>query len=247
MTKSKFVIRHSCFVIPFVIRHSCFVIFHMAESRDVTAEDARTAAQIEADVGVEHIADVYAKALLDTTQRAGQTAAVIEEFDAVVAEVVDRFPKLEAVLASVLISPEEKSAVIDAVLKGRVSPMLVNFLKVVARHGRLDCLRAIHHQTHAMYDKLRNRVPVRLTTATPLSPAAVEHIAESLRAKLGGEPIFQQETDPSLIGGAVLRIGDTVYDGSIANQLHVLRQQMIQRSAHEIQSRRDRFRNPAGN
>ena len=219
----------------------------MAESRDITAQDARTAAQIEADVGVEHIADVYAKALLDTTQRAGQTAAVIEEFDAVVAEVVDRFPKLEAVLASVLVSPEEKSAVIDAVLKGRVSPILVNFLKVVARHGRLDCLRAIHHQTHAMYDRLQNRVPVRLTTATPLSHAAVERIAESLRAKLGGEPIFQQETDPSLIGGAVLRIGDTVYDGSIANQLHVLRQQMIQRSAHEIQSRRDRFRNPAGN
>ena len=80
-----------------------------------------------------------------------------------------------------------------------------------------------------------------------MSAAAVEHIAESLRAKLGGEPIFQQETDPSLIGGAVLRIGDTVYDGSIANQLQNLRQQMIERSAHEIQSRRDRFRNPAGN
>ena len=43
----------------------------MAESRDITAEDARTAAQIEADVGVEHIADVYAKALLDT-DRAGR-------------------------------------------------------------------------------------------------------------------------------------------------------------------------------
>ena len=72
-------------------------------------------------------------------------------------------------------------------------------------------------------------------------------IAESLRGKLGGEPVFEQETDPSLIGGAVLRVGDTVYDGSIANQLQNLRQQMIDRSAHEIQSRRDRFRNPAGN
>ena len=69
--------------------HSSFILHHfiilslMAESRDITAEDARTAAQIEADVGVEHIADVYAKALLDTTEQAGQTAAVIEEFDAV--------------------------------------------------------------------------------------------------------------------------------------------------------------------
>jgi F-type H+-transporting ATPase subunit delta len=219
----------------------------MSESKDITAEHARTAAQIEADVGVEHIADVYAKGLLDTTERAGSTALVIEEFDAVVAEVLDRFPKLEAVFASVLVSPEEKSSLIDSVLKGKVSTTFLNFLKVVARHGRLDCLRPIHGAVHAMYDKLRNRIPVILTTATPLSAESAAHIAGSIRAKLGGEPVFQQETDPSLIGGAVLRIGDTVYDGSIANQLHILRQQMLDRSAHEIQSRRDRFRNPAGN
>lgn len=219
----------------------------MAESKDLTAEHARAAAQIEADVGVEHIANVYAKALLDTTEKAGQTVAALDEFDAVVSKVLDRFPKLEAVLVSILVSPEEKLAVIDRVLGGRVSPTLVNFLKVVARHGRLDCLRAIHCQTHALYEKHRGRIPVRLTTAAPLSPASAEHIAEGLRAKLGGEPIFQQETDPSLIGGAVLRIGDTVYDGSVANQLQNLRQQVIERTAHEIQSRRDRFRHPTGN
>ena len=140
----------------------------MSESRDITAEHARAAAQMEADVGVEHIADVYAKALLDAAERAGQTAAVIEEFDAVMADVIDRFPKLEAVLDSILVSPEEKAALIDKMLGGRVSPVLVNFLKVVARHGRLDCLRAIHCQTHALYDKLRRRIPVRLTTAAPV-------------------------------------------------------------------------------
>jgi F-type H+-transporting ATPase subunit delta len=219
----------------------------MTESRDTTAEDARIAAQIEADVGVEHVADVYAKALLDTTERAGTTAAVIEEFDALTTDVLDCFPRLEEVLVSTLVSPEEKSAVIDRVLKARASATLVNFLKVVARHGRLDCLRAIHFEMHAFYDKLRNRIPVRLRTATPLDPAAVEQILQSLRAKLGGEPVLQQEIDPSLIGGAVLRIGDTIYDGSVANQLQNLRQQMIEKSAHEIQSRRDRFRYPTGN
>jgi F-type H+-transporting ATPase subunit delta len=219
----------------------------MAETRDITAQDARTAAQIEADVGVEHIAGVYAKALLDTTERAGATAAVLEEFDALMTDVLDRFPRLEAVLASVLVSPEEKSALLDRLLGGRASAILLNFLKVVARHGRLDCLRAIHLTAHACYDKLRNRIPVRLSTATPLDAAALAGIAQSLQAKLGGEPVIQQEVDPGLIGGAVLRIGDTIYDGSVANQLQNLRQQMIEKSAHEIQSRRDRFRYPAGN
>ena len=181
------------------------------------------------------------------TERAGQTAAVIDEFDAVMAEVIGRFPKLEAVLDSILVLPEEKAALIDKTLGGRVSPLLVNFLKVVARHGRLDCLRAIHCQTHVAYDKLRRRIPVRLTTAAPVTAEMAAKIAADLRGKLEGEPIIEQQVDPSLIGGAVLRVGDMIYDGSIANQLQNLRQKMSDRSAHEIQSRRDRFRNSAGN
>ena len=219
----------------------------MSESKDITAEHARAAAQMEADVGAEHIADVYAKALLAATERAGQTAAVVEEFDAVMAEVVDRFPKFEAVLDSILVLPEEKESLLDKTLGGRVPPLLVNFLKVVARHGRLDCLRAIHCQTHVWYDKLRRRIPVRLTTATPISAEMAARIVENLRGKLEGEPIVEQQVDPSLIGGAVLRVGDMIYDGSIANQLQNLRQKMSDRSVHEIQSRRDRFRNSAGN
>ena len=52
---------------------------------------------------------------------------------------------------------------------------------------------------------------------------------------------------PSLIGGVVLRVGDTVYDGSVARQLEQVREQMIDRSVHEIQSRRNRFGHSAGN
>jgi F-type H+-transporting ATPase subunit delta len=215
----------------------------MAESRDVTAEDARTAAQMEAEVGAEHVANVYAKALLDATERTGQTAVVVDELDAVMAEVIDRYPKLEAVFGSALVRPEEKAALIDKTFGPRVSPVLVHFLKVVARHGRLDCLRAIHLQTHARYDELRHRIPVQLTTAAPVDPAMARRIVDGLRRKLDGEPVLEQRTDPTLIGGAVLRVGDVVYDGSIATQLENLRQQISDRSAHEIQSRRDRFRN----
>ena len=219
----------------------------MAESQDITAQDARTAAQMEADVGVEHIGDVYAKGLLGAAEKDGQTAMVVEEFDALIDGVLNRFPKYEALLASALVSQDEKSGMIDRLLEGKVSPLLVSFLKVVARHGRLDCLRAIHRETHVQYDKLRNRIPVLLTTAAPLSQEMVARIVDGLRNKLGGEPVVEQVVDPELIGGAVLRIGDTVYDGSIANQLKNLRQQMMDRSAHEIQSRRDRFRNTTGN
>jgi F-type H+-transporting ATPase subunit delta len=219
----------------------------MSESRDITAEHARVAAEMEADVGAEHIADVYAKGLLAATERAGQTAAVVDEFDAVIGEVLDRFPRLESVFNSILVLPEEKETLIEKTFGGRVSPLLVNFLKVVARHGRLDCLRAIHCQTHAAYDKLRHRIAVLLTTAEPVTAEMAGKIAADLRGKLDGEPIIEQQVDPSLIGGAVLRVGDMIYDGSIANQLQNLRRKVSDRTSHEVQSGRDRFRNSAGN
>jgi F-type H+-transporting ATPase subunit delta len=220
----------------------------MPEPPDTT-RDARATAQIEADVGVEHIAGVYARALLDAALSAGPAAvaAAVEELDAVVAELLDRFPKFDAVLASALVSPGEKAAVIERTLAGRVTPLIVHFLKVVAQHGRLDCLRAIRGQVHVLWERRRNRIRVELTTAAPVSPEMARQIVESIRARLGGEPVLEQKTDPELIGGAVLRIGDVVYDGSIANQLRNLRQSVHQRSAHEIQSRRDRFRHSAGN
>jgi F-type H+-transporting ATPase subunit delta len=73
------------------------------------------------------------------------------------------------------------------------------------------------------------------------------NLAASLHKLLGGQPELEPSVDPQLIGGIVLRVGDTVYDGSVARQLAQVREQMINRSVHEIQSRRDRFRHPGGN
>ena len=73
----------------------------------------------------------------------------------------------------------------------------------------------------------------------------LDALAVALRAATGGEPVIERITDAGLIGGIVVRVGDTIYDASVAAQLETVRQQMIDRSAHEIQSRRDRFRDPA--
>jgi len=219
----------------------------MPESDDFSAAHARTAAQIDADVGVEHIADVYAKALLGAAEKAGFTQTVLDEFDSLIADVLDRFPTLEAVLASGLISNDDKVEILERVFGGRASPTFVHFLKVVARHGRLDCLRAIHRRAEVLFDELQGRVQVQVTTAAPVGDALAARISAALAAHLGAEPVVEQTVDPDLIAGVVVRVGDTVYDGSVANQLKNIRQQMIDRSVHEIQSRRDRFRYPAGN
>lgn len=192
------------------------------------------------------VAGVYARALLGAAEKQGQSEDVLEELDGLVQDVLDPYPQFEAVLVSDVIAADEKLGILDRTLKGRVSDLLMNFLKVTARHGRLRLLRAIRRAAHQLYDELRGRVPVVVATAAPLDEGLAGRLAERLREITGGEPQLLHTVRPELIAGVVLRIGDTVYDGSVAARLNQVRAQMIQRSVHEIQSRRDRFRSPSG-
>ena len=97
-------------------------------------------------------------------------------------------------------------------------------------------------------DKIRRgSVPIQITTATSLSEETKNSLTANLKKLVGGEPEFSVTVDPETIGGIIVRVGDVVYDASIATQLNKVRQEMINRSAHEIQNRRDCFRNPEGN
>jgi F-type H+-transporting ATPase subunit delta len=97
-----------------------------------------------------------------------------------------------------------------------------------------------------MHGRMRGRVPVEVRTAVPLDDRLADQIKRQLRDSLQREPVLERKIDPRLIGGVVVRVGDTVFDASVSSQLEHLRRKMIQRSIHEIQSRRDRFGHPAG-
>lgn len=197
--------------------------------------------------GDQQVASVYAKAFLGATEATGQTEPLLAELDSLVVDVLDRLPQLESVLSSGLVSHEDKVALLDRSLGRQASPLLLNFLKVLSAHGRLHVVRAIQRAAHKLYDQMRGLVRVEVRTATPLDTALAGRITTMLRGMLGGEPVLEPAIDPALIGGVVLRIGDTVYDGSVSAQLEQMRAKMINRSVHEIQSRRDRFRSPEGN
>jgi len=218
----------------------------MSETSAPHALHPHPARRLDADVGVEHIAEVYARALIGAADNAGVLDEAVDELEHLVDDVLVPNPQLEAILGSELVSHEEKSGVIDRLLAGRVSALTVHFLKVVGRHGRLGCLRAIRRQARRLLDQRRGRLRIELRSAAPLDAATIARVTEQLRAATRREPVLIHRVDPTLIGGAVLRIGDTVYDGSVARQLQSMRQRIIDRSAHEIQSRRDRFRDPAG-
>lgn len=193
------------------------------------------------DTGHAYLGAVYAKALLGVTEAHGTTAAILAEFDALLTDVLDKLPQFEATLASPRVAHEDKVQLLDRAFAGKMSAELLNFLKVVSRHGRLDCLRSIHRAAHEVQDKLRGRIEVQICTASPLD----EDTLARVRAKLGG--MFQREIqlrtkiDPEIIGGMVIRVGDTVYDASVAAQLQEMRSAAVDQTMQTIRQSLERF------
>jgi len=189
----------------------------------------------------QHLGDVYAKALLGASEKAGNTDQVLEEFDSFIDDVLDKLPRLDATLASPRTPLEAKLAMLDKAIGGKVSVTLLNFLKVVCKHRRFDVVRAMRQAAHELYNELTGHVDVRIRTAAPLSDQLCERVAGRLETVLGKKVNLAAETDDDVIGGIVVRVGDTVYDGSVAGRLDRLRDEAVQKTSRAVLESLERF------
>jgi F-type H+-transporting ATPase subunit delta len=192
------------------------------------------------DTGQQQLGLVYAKALVAAAEDAGIGDQVLEELDSFV-ELLDQLPSLEGTLASPRVPVEVKLSTLDKVVQGKCSATLSNFLKVVCRRRRFECIRAIHRATHERFNELTGRVVVQVTSAAPLDEAIQQRLAERLGTLLQRQVVIRLQIDPELIGGLVVRVGDTRYDASLANQLLRLRDSVVERAAAAIRESSDRF------
>ncbi len=191
------------------------------------------------DVDVEKLARVYAQAALDAA--GAKEDEVLGELQTVVTEVLDKFPKVEQIFDSALVSHDEKLGMIDRVFEGRLSTTTLNFLKVLSNHGRLGVLRQVVRVAGQLWERRNNRVPVELELAMALEPSLQEEVISSLRSSLGIEPVVTTKINPELIAGFVVRVGDKVYDASTRSSLERSRQAMVAQAVEAIQSRPEQF------
>jgi len=197
------------------------------------------------DPSAQALARTYATAFLNAAASVGVSDA-LEEFQSFVNDVLAASPEFESILLSGIVSDTQKVELIDRVLAGQASDLFNNFLRVLAQHGRLELLPTILEQSQQLHEQQSGRGRVTLTAARELTDAARDEIYSRLNAALPFDPILETETDPSLLGGLVIRIGDTVYDSSVRTRLKQLRARLRERNLHEIQGRRDRFSHPEG-
>jgi F-type H+-transporting ATPase subunit delta len=171
------------------------------------------------------IARNYAEALFDLGEGSGQTARYAELIDAV-AGAIETTPQVQAVLMSPRVPKSEKSRVLAAALKDAPREFVL-FLQAVVKRGRQQLLREIATECLAMLDLKLNRVRAGVTLARPADEKLQKSVQEELSRRLGKEVIASFSVDAEILGGAVVRVGERIHDGSVRRRLTKLRRQLL--------------------
>jgi len=191
------------------------------------------------------IARRYAQAFLDAAEKEGGAGPPLDELAEIEEDVLKPFPRFADLLGSARVPVAEKDRILLEIFEGRASSLVLRFLRVLNRHDRLGLLRLVLREARSLWDRRNRRVPVRVRSAVPLDEGQLHALRERLARLVAGTPILNVSTDPALIGGLVVQVGDHLYDASVQSRLAQLRHRLIEGKTHEIQSRRDQFSDPA--
>jgi len=165
----------------------------------------------------------YAKAFFELAGEESKYEVFYEDlsrFSAVLTSSTD----LKAFFANPVFNHAEKKQIMDYLL-GRIelSPLTANFLGLLVDKGRIGLLDEIVAGYREMMDKILQRVQVSVRTAYPLTPEQQASLLAQLEEMTKRKADVSVTEDPSLLAGIVVRVGDTVYDGSIRTQLNNIR------------------------
>ena len=175
------------------------------------------------------IARIYAETLLRLAER----ERAVEEIDAgaaVLAALLAEDGRFARFLAAPQIAAAAKRAVVERALGERLPPALVKFLRLVIDKHREPMLGEILDAWRQLQDVRANRMTATLVTAVTVDDAMREGVRVALEGVTGKHVVLDTRVDPALLGGVVIRFGDTVVDGSIKSRLAALRHRL--RAAH---------------
>ena len=174
------------------------------------------------------VAATYAEALYEAAVDGSAVTPVAEDVASFAAGLAES-AELRAVLTDPEVNAAHRKAVVESIAEG-AHPLVLNFLRVLADRGRLDDFPAIAQALADRVSRAENRIDVEAVTAVPLPTDLRERIVEQIRAKTGAEVRMTETVAPEIVGGLVLRVGDSVVDGSVRHRLDELRYSM--RRAH---------------
>ena len=174
----------------------------------------------------------YARALFDV---AVKERADVEKIQVDLQQFVDLFkqhPQLGSTLSNPAIPASKKQALTKAILErlGTLSPIVRKLMLLLAERDRLALLPDV---ARIYGERVMDHLKVirgELTTAVAIAPERLRALEQGLQQATGRKVVLESRVDPSIIGGAITRLGSTVYDGSVTTQLEKMRQALVQSS-----------------
>jgi F-type H+-transporting ATPase subunit delta len=173
----------------------------------------------------ETIARNYAETLFELGEQSGNTERFVDLLDAVAAA-IEQSPQIQGILMSPKVPKSEKSRMLGQALRGAPREFVL-FLQALVKRGRQQILREIATEYLALLDQKLDRVRAGVTLARQPDEKLKRTIQDLLSRQLGKQVLPSFSEDPEILGGAIVRVGDRVLDGSLRRRMTRLRRQLL--------------------
>lgn len=176
---------------------------------------------------IDVIANRYAEALFQLSEEENISKEIYKELHDVV-QIVKENKELDNVFKSPLVAKNEKIDLIEALFNGKINNNLKNFLKILVEKGRISSLQSIKITFKELLNEKHNILEGTVISAIALTTKQVKELEETLSKKYNKNITLENKVDKSILGGVLVRLGNTQIDGSVKTRLDNIKDQLSQ-------------------
>ena len=173
---------------------------------------------------MEEIGQVYGRSLFEVAD-AQDAADDVREQLGQFADALEADRELSVFFFSPYFSTPEKKDGLERMLSG-AHPVFVNFLELLIEKHRMPAVFRIRREYDALWERANKLLPVEVTSAIELDRKTVDNVGRRIGEQTGQRVELTSRVDPDILGGIVVRVGNSILDASIANRLESLRKQV---------------------
>jgi F-type H+-transporting ATPase subunit delta len=175
---------------------------------------------------MEELAQVYGRSLFAVALEQGRVDELREQLGQF-ADALDQNHELAVFFFSPYFSTQEKQESLGGLLDG-ADEILVNFLQLLIENHRMPVIFRIRHEYERLWDEENRTLPVEITSAIALDEATTESLGRTIGERAGRKVTLAAHVDPNILGGIIIRVGNSILDASIRNRLEQLRRHVAQ-------------------
>lgn len=175
---------------------------------------------------MEELAQVYARSIFEVAREHGKLEELREQI-AQFADALHEQRELAVFFFSPYFSTQEKREALSGLLDG-AEETLTNFLSVLIENHRMPVIFRIRDEYERLYAEENRTLPVEITSAIELDQATTESLGRLIGERAGRKVTLAARVDPDILGGIVVRVGNSILDASIRNRLEQLRRHVAQ-------------------